>query len=87
MKTFFPVALCLGLLVTATAQADQNVKRILDRGRDGAINYYQVMCTNGTTGSVTVVDEPPQACAQAVGSAEICNTGWTVNEAASASCK
>ncbi len=87
MKTLFPVALCLAALLAASAQADDSVKRILDRGRDGDTNYYQVMCGNGTMGSVKVVDQPPQICAQPDAGQETCNTAWTLNDAAAASCK
>ena len=87
MKTVLFAALCAGVLATASAQADEDVKRILDRGRDGDVNYYQVMCTNGTIASVTVTDTPAQACAQPLGGPEVCSATWTLNEAAVESCK
>lgn len=87
MKTTLYAVLCLGVLATASTQADENVKRILDRGRDGDVNYYQVMCADNTMTSITVTDQPPAICAQAINGQEVCDSRWTLNQAAAEACK
>ena len=88
MKTTFRIALC-GIALAATAvYAADGVKRILDRGRDGDTYYYEVMCVDGSRGSVLVVDgEPPRTCAVGSTLVETCDAAWTLREAASRVCR
>ena len=87
MKTTLRIALC-GIALSATAAyAADGVKRILDRGRDGDTYYYEVMCDDGSRGSVLVVDdEPPRTCAISGTLVETCDTDWTLREAAGRIC-
>lgn len=65
--------LVAAVAVPAAAWAVDGVVRIVDRGRDGDINYYEVSCENGSVGTVTQYSD--RICAQPLGGKEICVAG------------
>jgi hypothetical protein len=73
-------------LLSTQAFADP-VKRVLPQGKDGDYYYYQVLCTNGTEGSVVVQEKENNVCAQALGGARVCNAAWNVQRAAEHACR
>ena len=87
MKSTLRIALSAIALGAAAAYAADGVNRILDRGRDGDTYYYEVMCDNGSRGSILVVDsEPPKTCAQSGTLTQSCDANWTLREAAQRIC-
>ena len=87
MKKLFTALLGSAALLAGAVHADDGVVRVLDGSRDGDVTYYTVMCKNGNNGTVTVIDTPPQACAQSLGRDRKCNAKWTLREAAAEACK
>jgi len=87
MKKLLCGALCAGVLGAMSVQADDGVVRVIDRGRDGDTNFYQVMCTSGARATVTVTDSPAQACTQGLDGKQRCSAKWTIREAAAQACK
>ena len=73
-------------LLSTQALADP-VKRVLPQGQDGDYYYYQVVCKNGTEGSVVVQEKENNVCAQAFGGERVCNAGWNVQRAAEHACR
>ncbi|GMQ77497.1 MAG: hypothetical protein BMS9Abin01_2855 [Gammaproteobacteria bacterium] len=63
------------------------VKRILPQGKDGDYYYYQVVCKNGTQGSVVVQDKEKNICSQASGGERVCTAGWNLQKAAQNACR
>ena len=80
------VLACAGLFAQAVGAA-QPVS-IGNYNEDGEENYYGVVCSDNSEGSVTERIEPPrQICAQPAFGAESCRAGWSVNDAARYACQ
>ena len=88
MRTPFLAAMlsATAALLSTQAFADP-VKRVLPQGKDGDYYYYQVLCTNGTEGSVVVQEKENNVCAQALGGERVCNAAWNVQRAAEHACR
>jgi hypothetical protein len=88
MRKLFLVAMlsATAALLSTQAIADP-VKRVVPHGQDGDKYYYEVRCTNGSVGSVVVVDKDNSVCAQALGHEQVCNSAWNVQKAAEQACR
>jgi hypothetical protein len=88
MRKIFLVAMlsATAALLSTQAIADP-VKRVVPHGQDGDKYYYEVRCTNGSVGSVVVVDKDNSVCAQALGREQVCNSAWNVQKAAEQACR
>ena len=64
-KTFLTAALSAAAMVLSQQALADPVERVVPQGQDGDKYYYQVVCTNGTQGSVVVQDTEKNICAQA----------------------
>ena len=74
----------------AQGNAGNPVKRTIYQGRDGDSLYYQVVCVNGKTASIALLDKddaPVETCAQPFGKKRMCRLDWPVHEAAKFSCR
>ncbi len=87
MKSTLRIVLCATALSAAAAYAADGVTRILDRGRDGDIYYYEVLCEDGSRGSIQVSDAPPNTCAHSTTLAGLCNADWSLRDAARRICQ
>lgn len=88
MRTPFLAAILSASTVLLSTQAFADpVKRVLPQGKDGDYYYYQVLCTNGTEGSVVVQEKENNVCAQALGGKRVCDAGWNVQRAAEHACR
>lgn len=87
----FLATLFAAILGAATALAAAHalagpVKRVVPKGKDGDNLYYQVMCQDGTKGSVIVQGKENTVCAQALGGELVCDAGWSIQRAAEHAC-
>jgi len=88
MRTLLKTALLLvGLGLFAISAGAAEPVSIGNYGDDGGEVYYQVTCSDNTTGSVIVREEPNEICALPAYGEEICKAVWTVKSAAAKACK
>jgi hypothetical protein len=86
MRTLL-LSLSLIALLSPPALADSAVQRIVPRGMDGGIFYYQVRCADGQWVSFEVHDESGRTCVYRRGREEPeCSMAWNIPEAAEAAC-
>jgi hypothetical protein len=86
-KLFLIATLSAAAALFSTQSSAGEVKRIIPQGKDGDDHYYVVKCQNDSEGSVIIRDKEGKICAQALGGKEICNAGWTIQQAATKACR
>lgn len=71
---------------TALAASPYPFTGIIDRGVDGGVRYYNVQCTAGNPGTMTVNVKSREICVQPYAQARQCSPAWTLNDAAARAC-
>lgn len=91
IRTLLIAALLAASTGSLAQKANDNpVKRTIYQGRDGDSLYYKVVCVNGTSASIAMLDregEKTETCAQPLDKKRTCRTGWPVQEAAQFTCR
>lgn len=88
MRTLLKTALLLaGIGILAIPAGAAEPVSVGNYGDDGNEVYYQVTCSDNTTGSVIVRQEPKEICALPAYGEQICKAAWTVESAAAKACK
>ena len=88
MRTLLKTILLLaGLGLFAIPAGAAEPVSVGNYGDDGGEVYYQVTCSDNTTGSVIVREEPKEICALPARGETVCKTAWTVESAAAKACK
>lgn len=86
MKALSLLTGALALIVSTTVSADP-VDRVVQVGSDGPGIYYEIKCSNRTTGSVEVITSPPRVCATPAYDRTRCQERWSVQGAAEYACR
>lgn len=85
---FFSLIIPLMLLLSQTQTQAQERLRVIDKGTDGDVRYYSVVCPSGKRTSVSDRYKEGEICTMPVSAREeICREGWDIDSAATEACK
>jgi len=80
------IALSMLFLTNSQVHAQERLQ-IIDRGTDGDVRYYSVVCPSSKRTSVSHYYEKGEVCTMLVSKLEkICRTDWDVDTAAKEAC-
>ena len=83
---FFSLIIPLMLLLSQ-AQAQERL-RVIDRGTDGDVRYYTVVCPSGQRSAISDYYAEGKICTMLInGKQKVCRTDWDVDTAAKEACK
>jgi len=87
-KILITCSLALSSLLLANSQVHAEERlQIIDRGTDGDVRYYSVVCPSSKRTSVSHHYEKGEVCTMLVSRLEkVCRTDWDVDTAAKEAC-
>ena len=90
MKSIIRLSIILlsGLMMMTTELHAEAGVSVLDKGTDGDIRYYSVICPSGKRTSLNFNLITKETCITPVnGNEQVCNVNWNKDKAAKEACK